>query len=395
MVAGFVGRAFGEFGRASLFDKILTVFYVFVPLALLARFADLSPIATFFICALAIVPLAKLLGEATESIASKMGATLGGLLNATFGNAVELIIAIIALSKGIPEVVKASITGSIIGNILFVLGLSMFFGGLGYKNQRFNRYIASSSASQMTLACIALIVPSVFVATSGRNDNLPSLVENLSLLVSVILLVSYAAQLFFTLRTHSKETADEELPEGLQEYENEIAKTDEVIHGSAWGVKRSLITLVIATVTIGMISETLVGSIEPLTKELGWTELFVGVILVAIIGNAAEHLTAVTVAMKNKMTLALSISIGSAAQIALFVAPVLVFVGFFMGGNSQLDLYFGEFELIAIVVSVVIMNLVTQDNESNWFEGLQLLAAYAILGIAFYLHPPVVFPSLK
>jgi Ca2+:H+ antiporter len=308
---------------------------------------------------------------------------------------VELIISIIALSKGIPEVVKASITGSIIGNILFVLGLSMFLGGLGYKSQRFNRYIASSSASQMTLACIALIVPSVFVATSGQAANLPSLVENLSLLVSVILLVSYAAQLFFTLRTHSKETADEELPEGLQEYENELAKADEVIHGSAWGVRRSLITLVVATVIIGLVSETLVGSIEPLTKELGWTELFVGVILVAIIGNAAEHLTAVTVAMKNKMTLALSISIGSAAQIALFVAPVLVFVGFFMGGNSQLDLYFGEFELIAIVVSVVIMNLVTQDNESNWFEGVQLLAAYAILGIAFYLHPPVVFPALK
>jgi Ca2+:H+ antiporter len=265
----------------------------------------------------------------------------------------------------------------------------MFCGGINRKSQTFNRYVVSSTTAQMALACIALVIPSVFVATSGAAKNLPDLTENLSLVVSGILIVSYIGQLIFSLRTHKSEVNEEGLGP-TEELDKERVEGELETHGVSWSVRRSVITLVVATVVVGLVSETLVGSIEPLTKELGWTELFVGVILVAIIGNAAEHLTAVTVAMKNKMTLALSIAIGSSAQIALFVAPVLVFVGFFMGGNSQLNLYFEEFELIAIVVSVLIVNLVTQDNESNWFEGLQLLAAYAILAVAFYLHPATV-----
>jgi len=392
MVSNVLDRALGDFKQAGIFDKILLVFYVFIPLAFIARLISLPPMYIFFISAFAIVPLAKLLGESTESISSKVGPTWGGLLNATFGNAVELIIAVIALTKGLTEVVKASLTGSILGNILFVLGLSMFLGGLKFPRQRINRFISGSATLQMTLACIALIIPSVFVATSGTNQNLPNLTENLSLIVSVILIVSYVAQLVFVLRTHKDEINEEDSIASRQELVQMTEGEDEALHGTAWGMRRSIITLIIATLAISFISDILVGSIEPLTKELGWTELFVGVILVAIIGNAAEHLTAVTVALKNKMTLSFNIAIGSAAQIALFVAPVLVFVGFFMGGNSQLSLQFGEFELVAIVVSVVIVNLVVQDNESNWYEGLQLLAAYAILGVAFFLHPATGIP---
>jgi Ca2+:H+ antiporter len=391
MATNLVDRATAEFKQASIFDRIIFVLYIFVPLVFVAEFAHFEPVFTFFIAAFGVVPLAKLLGEATESLSSKIGESLGGLLNSTFGNAVEFIIAIIALTKGLPQVVQASITGSIIGNILFVLGLSMFLGGLGYKRQYFNRYVASSTAVQMTLACIALIVPSAFVATSPNTKELPITVENLSLIVAVILIITYVAQLIFSLRTHKNETSAEEVDnDEYAELKRERAAEEEILHGhgTGWSVRRSLITLVVATVIIGFISEILVGSIEPLTKQLGWTELFVGVILVAIIGNAAEHLTAVTVAMKNRMTLSLSIAIGSSAQIALFVAPVLVIVGFFMGGSSQLNLVFNYFELVAIVAAVLIVNLVTQDNESNWFEGLQLMAAYTILAVAFFMHPP-------
>ncbi len=380
-----------EFKESSTLDKVLFSFFIFVPIAFIAEFAGFPPVLTFFLAALAVVPIAKVMGSATEALAHHAGPAIGGLLNATFGNAVELIISMIALSKGLTEVVKASITGSIIGNILFVLGLAMFMGGLPRKRQFFNRVGATASASQMTLAAIALIIPAVFTATlgsslnpQGRND----LIENLSLIVSAILILCYAAQLLFFLRTHSDLTSGEE-EEGeetpYEQSERQLLREEETEEVATWSVRRALITLLVATVTVGFVSEILVGSIEPLTKELGWTELFVGVILVAIIGNAAEHLTAVTVAMKNKMTLSLNIAIGSSLQIAFFVAPVLVFFGFFIG--HQLNLRFEEFELVAIVASILIVNLITSDGESNWFEGLQLLAAYLIIAVAFFLHP--------
>jgi Ca2+:H+ antiporter len=383
-----------EFKESGPVDKVLFAFFIFVPLAFVARFLDFPPLFTFFIAAFAVVPIAKVMGDATEELAHKAGPGIGGLLNATFGNAVELIIAIIALSKGLTEVVKASITGSIIGNILFVLGLAMFLGGLPRKFQVFNRVGASASASQMSLAAIALIIPAVFTATLGSNlseGKRNDLIENLSLVVAGILLLSYVAQLIFFLRTHSHLTAEEkgtpeEQEEGraLSKVEQQLSQ-EEAEESKGWSVRRAIITLLVATVIVGLVSEVLVSSIEPLTHDLGWTELFVGVILVAVIGNAAEHMTAVTVALKNKMTLAMNIAIGSSLQIAFFVAPVLVFVGFFIG--NQLNLKFEEFELVAIVVSVVIVNLVSSDGESNWFEGLQLLAAYLIIAVAFFLHP--------
>jgi Ca2+:H+ antiporter len=387
-----LGGFLEEFKESSIVDKIIAAFYIFVPLAFVARFLDFPPILTFFIAAFAVVPIAKLMGDATEALAHKAGPGIGGLLNATFGNAVELIIAIIALTKGLTEVVKASITGSILGNILFVLGLAMFLGGLPRKRQVFNRVGASASASQMSLAAIALIIPAIFTATlgSGLSQNKQNeLIENLSLVVAGILLVCYAAQLIFFLRTHSylnnDESPDEKaLDESMSKAEQQLVREEEE-EAPTWSVRRSIITLLVATVIVGLVSEILVGSIEPLTEQLGWTELFVGVILVAVIGNAAEHMTAVTVALKNKMNLAINIAIGSSLQIAFFVAPVLVFVGFFIG--HQLNLRFEEFELVSIVASILIVNLIASDGESNWFEGLQLLGAYLIIGVAFFLHP--------
>jgi len=359
-------------GGAGWLNKIIAGLLIFVPIAFIAEFAHLPGTWIFILCALAIMPLAKVLGTATEELAARAGAGVGGLLNATFGNAVELIIAFFALQKGLTEVVKASITGSIIGNILFVLGLSILLGGARRDKQEFNRMGASASATQMTVGVIGLIAPAAFFYTSPGLAESSDTLESLSLLVSAILILSYAAQLLFSLRTHAQLYSEEE---------------EEAMHGPVWPVRKSLLVLGGATVIVGFLSEFLVGSLEELGNQFNLTDLFIGVILVAIIGNAAEHLTAVTVAMKGKMNLALGIALGSSLQIALFVAPLLVFIGFIMGGASRITLLFNPFELAAIIVSVVIVNLVTNDGESNWFEGLQLLAVYAILAVAFFLHP--------
>ncbi len=359
-------------GGAGWLNKIIAGLLIFVPIAFIAEFAHLPGTWIFILCALAIMPLAKVLGTATEELAARAGAGVGGLLNATFGNAVELIIAFFALQKGLTEVVKASITGSIIGNILFVLGLSILLGGARRDKQEFNRMGASASATQMTVGVIGLIAPAAFFYTSPGLTESSDTLEGLSLLVSAILILSYAAQLLFSLRTHAQLYSEEE---------------EEAMHGPVWPVRKSLLVLGGATVIVGFLSEFLVGSLEELGNQFNLTDLFIGVILVAIIGNAAEHLTAVTVAMKGKMNLALGIALGSSLQIALFVAPLLVFIGFIMGGASRITLLFNPFELAAIIVSVVIVNLVTNDGESNWFEGLQLLAVYAILAVAFFLHP--------
>jgi Ca2+:H+ antiporter len=367
---------------ATLLERGLALLYLFIPVALAIRFfhigGEQNGLYLFIASALAIIPLAKLLGTATEELAIRTGPGIGGLLNATFGNATELIIAFFALQRGLTEVVKASITGSIIGNILFVLGLAVFLGGIGRERQQFNRVAASASASQMTLAAIGLYIPAMFVLTTPQFRNLTeeqlnrsSLVETLSLSVAAILLLAYVAQLLFSLRTHKHLFGSEE----------EVATQ---MHGHVWSVRHAVIVLAIAAIAVGFISELLVEGVEYLTVQFGMTELFVGVILVAIIGNAAEHLSAVTVAMKNKMDLSVNIATGSTLQIALFVAPVLVFAGFLIG--QPISLVFTMFELAAIGAAVLIVNLIAQDGETNWFEGLQLLAAYAILGIAFFFH---------
>lgn len=339
---------------------------MFVPAAIAAQLMHASPIWAFFIAAVAIIPLAKYIGEATEELAAHTTPALGGLLNATFGNAPELIIGIFALNAGLIEVVKASITGSIVGNLLFVLGAAMFAGGWGKEKQTFNRTAVLAAGSTLFVGVIALVIPAMFVQSAPQVD--PALVGHLSIFVSIALLVSYAAMLFFSLHTHKH------------------LYTEEIAHFEPrWSITKSLLILFASTIAVAWVSEILVASIEPVVLAWGWSQLFIGVIFIAIIGNAAEHLSAVTVAVKDRMDLSLQISIGSATQIALFVAPVLVILSYALG--QPMNLLFDVFELVSIVLSVVAVNLIVADGESNWLEGLQLLVAYGIIGIAFFFHP--------
>lgn len=347
-------------------DKIFLALLIFVPVAVGANFMHASPLAIFLLSALAIVPLAKFIGEATEELSSYAGAALGGLLNATFGNAIELLIGVLALRAGLIEVVKASITGSIIGNLLLVTGTAMLVGGSKHKKQEFNRTGAMASSATLLLAVIALVMPAIFLQTAPAVGNV--VIEELSLFVAVFMIIVYAASLFFALRTHK------------HLYTEEVAKYE-----PKWSKAKSLFILLLATLAVAWVSDILVGSIEPLVTGFGWTELFIGVIFVAIIGNAAEHFSAISMAIKNRMDLSLQISIGSATQIAMFVAPVLVLISLFF--KTQMSLIFNLFELVSIVLSVLIINLVVEDGESNWLEGLQLLMAYAIMAVGFFLHP--------
>ncbi len=335
-----------------------------MPLALSANFLGWSHSLVFFLAALAIIPLAKFLGEATEEIASRSGPALGGLLNATFGNATELIIAGLALNAGLLEVVKASITGSIVGNLLLVLGASIFIGGWRRNKQIFNKTAAQASAAMLFLAVIALTIPQIFLLTSPSANASHS--KSLSVLVAAIMFVIYLAFLLFIFRTHHH------------------LYTEELGHEAKWSLKKSVGILLASTAGVAWLSEILVESIEPTLKNLGWTELFVGAVIIAIIGNAAEHASAVVMAAKNRMDLSLQIAIGSATQIAMFVVPLLVFAGLLLSQN--MDLIFTTFELATIIVSVIIVNLVIQDGESNWFEGAQLLSAYAIIAVGFFLY---------
>jgi Ca2+:H+ antiporter len=349
----------------------------FIPLAIALDLAHVSASVIFFTAALGIIPTAALMGQATEELAARSGPGIGGLLNVTFGNAPELIIALFALAEGLHEVVKASIVGSIIGNVLLVLGASMLVGGIGRRNQTFNATAASAQSSMLLLAAAALMMPAIFELVEGKGlpsptaelVNYGSTVENLSLAVAIVLISTYVAGLFFSLRTHR------------DLFNPPYAEQEE--EGFGWSVRRSVLMLFVAGLTVGLMSEILVGSISEASESVGLSEFFIGVIVVAIVGNAAEHWVAVLVAYKDKMDLAVNIAIGSAAQIALFVAPVLVIASFFMG-PGPLPLVFNGFELGAILLAILIANTVTSDGESNWFEGVQLLAVYAIVGIAFY-----------
>jgi len=347
-------------------NKIFFGLLIFVPAAIVAEFLHVSPSIVFFISAIAIIPLARYIGEATEVLSTYTGSALSGLLNATFGNAAEILIGIFALRAGLIEVVKASITGSVIGNLLLVLGIAMFVGGIRHKKQEFNRTGAMVSSLTLLLAVAALVMPAVFALTAPGIGNL--IIDELSVFVAIFMLVVYFANLFFMLFTHK------------HLYTEEVGELE-----AKWSKFKSISILVISTVAVAWTSEILVGSIEPLVASLGWTELFIGVIFVAIIGNAAEHTSAIIMARKNRMDLVLQISIGSGTQIAMFVAPCLVLVSLLF--KEQMSLIFNSFELIAIILSVLIANMVVEDGESNWLEGIQLLAAYAIMGVAFFFHP--------
>ncbi len=343
------------------------------PIAIVVRLvAPEAHVWLFFLAGVGIVPLAGWMGKATEHLAARTGEGIGGLLNATFGNMAELIIAIMALREGLTEIVKASLTGSIIGNALLVLGASMLGGGLKFKTQEFNPAGGRTRATQLTLAAIALLVPALFHHLAGPAG--PAREGALSLEISVLLLVVYALALVFSLHTHERYFTREAA---------EAARMEEEAH-AAWSLRRALGILVGATALVSVLAEILVASVETTAATLGMTEVFVGVIVVAIVGNAAEHWVAVLVAFKGKMDLAVNIAIGSSAQVALFVAPVLVFASFAIG-PSPMPLVFNGFELGAILLAALIANAVTSEGESTWFEGVQLLAVYAVLAIAFFV----------
>jgi Ca2+:H+ antiporter len=351
----------------------------FIPIAIALRLIDAGAGLVFFSAALGVIPTAALMGRATEEVAARSGPGIGGLLNVTFGNAPELIIALFALEKGLQEVVKASIIGSILGNILLVMGAAMLAGGLvgNRKVQRFDRTAASIQSLMLILAVAALVMPAIYELVEGQGlppidqerVNFDSTVEHLSLAVAIVLILTYAAGLLFSLKTHR------ELFNPHEEGEDDDTW--------GWSVRRSVIALAIAGVAVGVMSEILVGSIEAASHSIGLSQFFIGVIVVAIVGNAAEHWVAVLVAIKDKMDLSVNIAIGSSGQVALFVAPVLVLLSFVIG-PGPMPLVFNGFEIAAIFLAVLVAYQVTNEGESTWFEGVQLLALYLILGITFY-----------
>jgi Ca2+:H+ antiporter len=353
----------------------------FIPLAVALELGHAAAGLIFFSAALGVIPTAALMGRATEEVAARSGPGIGGLLNVTFGNAPELIIALFALEAGLQEVVKASIIGSILGNILLVMGAAMLAGGLtgGRKVQRFDRTAANVQSLMLFLAAAALVMPAIFELVEGQGlpgieqerVNFDSTVEDLSLAVAIVLIATYLLGLLFSLRTHS-------------ELFNPHSDDDEA-HDDTWGwsIRTSVIALASAGIAVGVMSEILVGSIEAASDSIGLSQFFIGVIVVAIVGNAAEHWVAVLVAIKDKMDLSVNIAIGSSAQVALFVAPVLVITSFFLG-PGPMPLVFNGFEIAAIVIGILVAHQVTNEGESTWFEGLQLLALYVILGLTFY-----------
>jgi Ca2+:H+ antiporter len=357
---------------ASIKIDLLLLLLIFVPIAIVLEIMHVDPVWIFVASAAAIIPLAGLMGKATEHLAEHVGAGLGGLLNATFGNAAELIIAFMALRAGLLDVVKASITGSIIGNVLLVLGLSVIAGGVKYQTQTFNRTAAGLGATLLALSAVGLVVPAIFHFVVRGNPNAHE--QELSLEIAIVLFITYVLSLVFALKTHSHLYVGEATHEG-----------EEALGVETWSQGKSVLVLLVATVFVALMSEFLVGAVEHTAHTFGMTGVFVGVIIVAIVGNAAEHSTAVLMAMKNKMDLAINIAVGSSIQIALFVAPVLVFAGYLVG--QPMNLLFTTFEVVAVAISVGVVSLISMDGESNWMEGVQLLAVYVILAIAFYFLP--------
>ena len=354
--------------RLFALENLLNLLLVFVPVAVLLHFLHVPGAWGFSVSCLGIIPLAGLMGKATERLAENLGEGIGGLLNATFGNAAELIIATMALRAGLHDVVKASITGSIIGNILMVFGLSALVGGARRESQRFNATAARLGSTLLLLSVVALVMPAIFHMIVGNGGN----EGGLSLEISVVLVVTYALSILFTLRTHR------------HLYTGAGGATGHAAGGPSW--VWSLGTLLVATALIAVLSELLVETIDEAARQFGMNEVFVGVVLVALIGNAAEHSTAVLVAHKNKMDLAVNVAVGSSIQIALLIAPLLVFLSYFVG-PSPMDLRFTTMEVVAIGMSVLVIAQISQDGETNWMEGVQLLAVYCILGMAFFFLP--------
>ena len=340
----------------------------FVPLSIALKYlASTYHIAIFVVSGLAILPLAAYIGQATDELTERLGGGIGGLLNATFGNAAELIIGALALREGLTDLVKASLTGSIIGNVLLVFGASAFVGGLRHPTQRFNRTAAGLGTTMLLLSAIGLSVPAIFHRLVREVPNPPEL--KLDTEIAVVLFITYGAGLVFTLRTHR------------ELYGADEAKTP--TSGNRW---RPYLILALATAAIEVVSEQLVGSVQEAARGLGMTRLFVGVVIIALVGNAAEHYSAVVMAARNKMDASIAIAVGSSTQIALFVAPVLVFASYVIG-PAPMDLLFSTFELVALGIAVLSIGFIAHDGETNWMEGVQLLAVYVILALGFYFLP--------
>lgn len=363
--------------------KYLRFLMVFVVIAFLAKFLYPQPIIIFVASCLGLIPLAGLLGEATEELAHFTGPRVGGFLNATLGNAAELIITIAALRAGKIELVKASITGSILGNILLILGFSLLLGGLRHGIQRFDRRAASVNSTMMTLAVIGLIIPTLFEfiheLQNGQIDVFRTIVADpsldaLSLGVAGVLIILYILSLVFSFQQPDHQM---HVTTGVEEHEAYQTQS------ASKSLSTTLALLAASTLGIVFLSEFLVGAVEPVVAALGVSELFLGIIIIPIIGNVAEHIVAVQVAYKNKMDLSLAISLGSSTQVALFVAPLLVFVSLLFG--NEMTLFFSLFEVALLSLGVFLATLVSLDGESNWLEGAQLLAVYAIaaMGLLF------------
>ncbi|ATS17843.1 calcium/proton exchanger [Parathermosynechococcus lividus PCC 6715] len=346
-------------------------FLVFIPLSVAAEKLEWGALTVFIVAALAIVPLAIWLSTATEEVALATGPTIGGLLNALFGNATELIIAIVALRGGLVDIVKASITGTLIANLLLVMGLSMFLGGIRYKEQSFAPVVARVNASSMTVAIAAILLPAMVIYTSTSVPE--TAISTMSVVAAGVLIAVYGMTLLFSLKTHSY----------LYEV-SQVELADDEGHHEKPNLTLWMTVLIIATLGVAFESEIFVGAVEAATEGLGLTPLFTGVILLPLVGGAAEYVTAVGVALKNNMDLSVSIALGSSLLVALLVAPVLVVIGQVIG--QPMDLNFSLFEVVTVIISVVIANVISLDGRSNWLEGALLLATYSILGTAFFFH---------
>lgn len=354
---------------AYLKREPFSVLLLVIPFAIIASFMDWHPLWVFGLSAAGVIPLAGLIGDGTEGLASHTGPKIGGLINATLGNAAELIITLFAIQRGLLELVKASITGSIIGNLLLVLGVSILAGGLKNGTQKFDRQHTVNNTILLSIAILGLVIPSLF--SHSTASGISQKVEALSLSVAGVMILLYVLGIVFSLRSNRV-----------------LSLAPPVEHTPSqpvWSVRKSLLVLALATGGIVWLSEILVGSVEAVVAGSGISEFFLGIILVPIIGNVAEHLVAITMAMKNKMELSMEIAVSSSLQIALFVAPFLVFISLLMG--NPLTLVFNTFELAALVAAVVISYFVAADGESNWLEGAALLAVYAIFGLAFFIFP--------
>jgi Ca2+:H+ antiporter len=351
------------------------VLYATVPVALWLQFTRGNLVWLFVFACLAVLPLAAAIGVSTEQLAHRMGPTYGALFNATFGNFAELIIAIFAIRAGLPDVVRASFAGSILGNLLFVAGLSMLLGGIGKETVKFNALAAESQAGQLILAVASFLVPALFFRTAHQ----PRLIHSVSIGTSVILIVSYGLGLLFTFKTHKEQLQGVRAGDGERRAGKPGDETD------LWSLKRALMQLAVASILMGVVAEGLVHAVAAAGKAWGMNEVFLGFVVLAIVGNAAEHSTAVMLAMRNQMDTALNISMQSSVQIALFVTPLLVFLSYGLG--HPLDLLFTPFEMLAVGLGVAIFAYLVMDGETNWYEGVQLLAVYSIIAVALYFLP--------